>query len=328
MHKIKINVRKDFTKKLYIIKELIQADANLYDTQLNMFMKALNKKNFHNMLDILNFINYDTPIQNTSTYIDLTFTVLPETYSYFKNAAKYKNLSAKEYLDSMLHQYYLLELYPLFPTFKLSLGNTFDFLNNNTLDILLTQKYITTHNLIESLKWLKINQRSYHSTEVFFRIMQFYAIQLKETGLLNQKELEKFSNSYKASTIDYEIDLTEKIIFLRHKIQSDPISANKRGKIFKELYKKYNKEFIKKYKQNLQDFIDHEIAKYIDKDQYHNKGWDIFLLGNFKARITYPANKFQKYKINLEHMLDFTFPIHLIQDLDKIDEVIESIANS
>ncbi len=326
MHKIKIKVRKDFTKKLYIIKELIQADANLYDTQLNTYMKLLNKKNLHNMLDILKLINYDTPIQNTSIYTDLTFTVLPETYSYFKNAAKYKNLSAKEYLDSMLHQYYLIELDPLFPIFKLSLGNTFDFLNKNTLDVLLTQNYMTTHDLIESLKWLKVNKRSYHSTEVFFRIMQFYIIQLKETGLLNQKEFDNFSNSYKASTIDYEIDLIEKIIFLRHKIQSDPISADKRGKIFKELHKKYNKEFIKKYKQNLQDFIDHEIAKYINKDP--NKNWDIFLLGNFKARITYPANKFQQYKINLEHILDCFFPINLLQDLDKIDEVIESIANS
>lgn len=326
MHQITIEVKDIFKKDIDIIKELIQSDARLYRVQNESTYPLLLKLKHNNILDILTYIDPNNPCIEPSTYSDLTISIHPLSYQNFTEVAQSKHKTKKKYLESLLYNYYQLDLDVKFHTFNLNKEKELTFLNDTTLEILIYDNYMSTNFLLTQLKKLKADNRVNYTSKLFDKIMQFYITKLMEDNHLNREEYLKLLSAFRISKIEYEIDLIEKIIFLRHKLKVDCIQNKDRTKIFKDLHAKHNRIFKTTSNGNKTTFIRNEIFQYMTEPSVHN--FDILHLGNFKARLRYSDEKFKVYSLIFQN-LEKSHLAYLIlfNTFTTIDETIDNIVN-
>lgn len=324
MHKIKVRIKKTHSNKEEVIAELIQAEARLNVALSDASSKSLFKNIHNNLLDILNYIECDEPYCEDSEYIDKFIRIHETSYPQFKKTIEEKQLNMKDYLELLLNKYYQLDTNFNFLTLQLQEGNTFYFLNENTIKVFLYKNYFTSEFLLLALKILKADERSNSTLNIYFKIMQMYILKLKENGSINEQEYNLYLEGFKTSKINNEIDFLEKIIFLRHKLGTEIFNNKNRSRIFKDLYKKYNS----RYHQDTEQFIRNEIHQYLEESEYVNHDYDVFSLGNFKKRLHTSQLEFHKYTDNLKLLLSKgTFKMNMCQNLDVIDEILDEIMN-
>jgi len=328
MRQITIEVKDIFKKKLDIIKGLIQSDARLYRVQNESTYPLLLKLKHNNILDILTYIDPNSPYIAPSEYSDVTISIHPLSYQNFTEVAQSKHKTKKNYLELLLYNYYQLDvdLKLKFYTFDTSQEKKLTFLNDTTLAILIYDNYMSTNFLLTQLKKLKADNRFNFTANLFCKIMQLYIIKLMEDNHLNKEEYLGLLSSFKISIMEYEIDLIEKIIFLRHKLKVDCVQNENRTKIFKDLYAKNNEIFKTTSNGDKTTFIRNEIFQYLTEPSKYN--FDIFNLGNFKARLKYSDEKFQVYSLNLQNLGTLYIEyLTLCNNFTTIDAAIDNIAN-
>jgi len=327
MHKIKIKVKKTYTKNTKVIQELLQADARYYTTQTDPFFNSIQKYEHKNILDILCYIEPLEPYLEETEYVEKNIKVHPMTYSVFKEIAQNKNITMQSYLELLLYKYYQLDTDIEFLRLESYEGKKFYFLNEETLKIFLYDNYFTTKCLLSALKMLKEDAKGNETTLLFFKIMQMYSKRLLDNKNITLIEYKTYIKAYKASKITYEINFIEKIIFLRHKLKTESINSDKRTRIFKDIMCKYNEKYMKTYNNNLEIFIENELYPHYEEEAIEHES-DVFHLGNFKKRLELSGTDFLTYRNNLTKLLLYKqLDTKTYKNLEEIDDVLDVVQN-